>query len=63
MSIWIIERVYVLNSPVPLAIVPLTDERMALAEIDKLRKMYGGDYRAVEYRRVELETITVGGIA
>ena len=55
MSIWIIERVFLLNKPMPLAMVPFVDGKIALTEVDKLRKMYGGDYRAVEYRRVEPE--------
>ena len=55
MSLWILERVYLLNPPVPLAMVPLIDKSMAEAEVDKLRKMYCGNYRAVEYRRVDEE--------
>jgi len=55
MSLWILERVYLLNPPVPLAMVPLIDKSMAEAEVVKLRKMYGGNYRAVEYRRVDEE--------
>lgn len=54
-SIWIIERVFILNKPVPLAMLPLLDKSIAEREVIKLRKMYGGDYRAAEYRRVEEE--------
>ena len=54
MSIWIIERVMLIGTPVPLAMVPLSNEKMANHEVEKLKMMYGGDYRAVEYRRVEL---------
>ena len=53
MSIWIIERVFMIGNPVPLAVLPLAHKSMAESEIVKLRKVYGGDYRAVEYRRVE----------
>jgi hypothetical protein len=54
-SIFVLERVFVFNKPIPLAMVPFSDKSMAEAEVEKLRKMYGGDYRAVEYRRVEDE--------
>lgn len=54
-SIFVLERVFVLHKPVPLAMVPFSDKSMAEAEVKKLRKMYGGDYRAAEYRCVEDE--------
>ena len=53
MSVWILERVFMIGKPVPLAMVPLPDKSMAESEVSKLRKMYGGDFQAVEYRRVE----------
>ena len=56
MSIWIIERVFVLNKPIPLAMVPFVDRKMADDEVAKLHRIYGGDYRVVEYRRVEATT-------
>jgi hypothetical protein len=52
-SIWVLERVFLLSDPVALAMVPLSDKSMADAEVIKLRRMYGGDYRASEYVRVE----------
>jgi hypothetical protein len=51
----ITRRGFLLNKPVPLAMLPLSDKSMAEAEVVKLRKMYGGDYQAAEYRRVEEE--------
>lgn len=51
-SVWIIERVFLFSAPVPLAMVAICDEQMARAEVKKLKQMYGGDMRAVEYRRV-----------
>jgi hypothetical protein len=52
-SVWIVERVYILSKPMPLAMVPFKDESMAESEAARLRKMFGGDYQVAEYRRVD----------
>lgn len=56
MSIWILERVFYIGKPEPLAMIPFSDKLIAESRVSELRKMYGGDFRAVEYRRVEPET-------
>jgi hypothetical protein len=54
MSVWILERIFLFgNKPIPLAMCPIVDKSIAEAEAAKLSKMYGGEIRAAEYRRVE----------
>jgi hypothetical protein len=53
MSVWIIERVFMFNKNIPLAMLPFADKSLAEAEVKILRTRYGGEYQAVEYRRVE----------
>ena len=53
MSIWIIERVMLIGTPVTLALVPFSYEVKAKYKVEALKRIYGGDYRVVEYRRVD----------
>lgn len=52
-SVWLIERVFVDDKSIPLAMCPVVDRRIAEEEVAKLTRMYGGTYRAMEYRRVK----------
>jgi hypothetical protein len=54
-SVWILERVFLLSKPVPLAMCPCPDKSVAEKEAAKLSKFYGADIQPVEYRRVEPE--------
>ena len=52
-SVWLIERVFVDGAKCLVATVPLLNKAMVDSEVHKLIKLYGGEYRAVEYRRVK----------
>jgi len=52
-SVWILERVFMSSKPVPLVMCPCSDKSIAEKEVENLRKFYGADIQAVEYRRVE----------